>query len=99
MTWRFLKSGPSYQNGPERISTLPSLLTSAAHAPSAQKCGVIWTRVHSPVRSGAGVDCARAKVKGTRRSSAARGFMGKGAPFVARNARGGKAGEEAGRAR
>src|SRR3954454_22802617 len=92
MTCRFSNAGPSYQNGPERMSTLPSLFTSAAHAPSAQKCGVSCCFVHSPVGSGAGVDCACAKVKGTvRKKSAARDFMERRGGDCDSEPRGGKA--------
>lgn len=54
--WRFVKSGPSHQNGPLRTSILPSLFTSPTHAPSAQKCGVICCFTHSPVSAGGVVE-------------------------------------------
>src|SRR4051812_5204800 len=77
MTWLVLKSGPSYQKGPESTSTFPSLFTSAAHAPSAQKCGVTSIFVHSPVGPGGGVDWAseRAGEMTVQARTAVRSFM------------------------
>src|SRR4051794_4332920 len=91
MTWRFLKSGASYQNGPQRMSTLPSLFTSAAQAPSAQKYGWISVLVQWPSAGSGGVDCASA-VSGATRESRARwkSFMAGRLDVLLRGGFGGK---------